>query len=371
MVGEPYSSTVPLNQYLDAYWVTGFRLAADAPFGSSSPEIGADGVVTWLPRAGDVGVHHYRLTAIVNDGTTVDRAIAIEVAPRTPIISATVGSEGGTLTDPGGDYQVVIPPNAVAEDAAGVQVEVNAVKRADGRALVTRSLGGLNPAVTAIYTEPLFAVQTDPATFAQPGVQAPAECKELPFIAAFNPAPQTNGGYVPWAHLSILENYSPIEQNMPFVLPFKGRVPSYKYAATDGKGLTELRGACATNCMGKQPVLFVHGYAQWGNLGGGTDTWGCGFKYIEGLGGLPYEFRWRGNTRFEEVAYYLGQAIAQVTELTGRKPLLVGHSMGGILISTYLAGLAEMPDATAKKLVQVGYDSPPVRGRGMRPPPPG
>ena len=48
--------------------------------------------------------------------------------------------------------------------------------------------------------------------------------------------------------------------------------------------------------MGKQPVLFVHGYAQWGNLGGGTDTWGCGFKYIEGLGGLPYEFRWRGNT---------------------------------------------------------------------------
>ena len=108
-------------------------------------------------------------------------------------------------------------------------------------------------------------------------------------------------------------------------------------------------------------MLFVHGYSTFGTLGGGVDTWNCAFDYVEQLGGAPFEFRWRGNTRFEDVAYQLARAIAQVTELTGRKPLVVGHSMGGIVITTYLAGLAEMPTADGQSFVRVGYDSPAAR----------
>lgn len=358
-VDESYTSTVPVITYHEAYTVTGFSLVEEDAFGATSPQIDATGAVVWQPTAADTGVHHYVLTALVNDNSRLTQEVAIEVAPRTWLISTTVGNDGGVLVDASGDYQVVIPADAVAADRDEVTVAVSVIKRADGSVRVSRMLEGLSADATPSYTEPLYAV-TSPAVTAQGATGA---CSDLPFITALNPDPlHWKGGEVysvgiNWHWYPIV----PTPQNVDTVR-LRGNVIMSYYPALPGRGMTELRGACTDNCLGKQPVLFVHGYSPFGNLGGGVDTWNCAFDYVKTLGGEPYEFRWRGNMRFEDAAYQLAQAIAHVTQLTGRKPLVVGHSMGGILITTYLAGLAEVPNATGQAYVPVGYDSPAARG---------
>jgi hypothetical protein len=133
VVGEPYTSTAPVLVYHEAYSVTGFALVEQAAFGATAPQITPGGLVTWLPTAADVGVHRYGLAATVSDGSQVQESVTIEVAPRTWIISGTVGSEGGAFGMPGDDYYVEIPPNAVAVDADNVHVGVSVVKRAAGK----------------------------------------------------------------------------------------------------------------------------------------------------------------------------------------------------------------------------------------------
>lgn len=355
VVGEPYTSTVQAIVYHEAYSVTGFSLVEQNPSGATTPQISASGEVTWLPTAADVGIHRYNLTALVNDGSQVQESVTIEVAPRTWIISGTVGNEGGVFAAPDGDYLVGIPPDAVAADAENVRYGVSLVKRASGNVQMNQEFVGLRSNTKPTLTVPLYAV-----TALESPPAAATSCSELPFITAFNPDPlKWRGGLV---HSAIYdwEPYPIIEQNITNVR-LRGNIWMTYYPALPGEGMTELRGACQNQCLDKQPVLFVHGYKPFGGLGGGPGTWNCAFDYVTSLGGAPFEFRWRANMRFEDAAYYLAQAIGQVTQLTGRKPLIVGHSMGGELISTYLAGLAEMPSADGQSYVAVGYDSAAAR----------
>jgi len=103
-----------------------------------------------------------------------------------------------------------------------------------------------------------------------------------------------------------------------------------------------------------QPVLFIHGFNQGDELGGGSGsddtTWNRMFTELQTrMGGsvsqpkiLPFEFRWRTNTRFEDVAVDLFHAVALIKTQTGKNVHLVAHSFGGLLARTYLQGLAEV-----------------------------
>lgn len=362
VVGEPYTGTVKVISADPARWpVTGFRLAATGTPGRSSPVISAAGVITWMPTSADVGVHRLIVTAVMSDGSTLDKAITIEAAPRTLLIAAAVGDEGGLLETADGDYRITIPAAAVAVDADRVTVGLSVVKRADGRALVTHDFTGLKPGVTPTLALPLYAVTTPTVT--TQNAAAPAACGGLDFIKAFNPDPDKWHGGLLWKFSVPGKPDYIISQNVSNI-KLIGRASLTSYQDRPDLGMTELRGGCQdqATCLGKQPVLFVHGYNPLGQLSGGVGTWGCAFDYVRSLGGMPFEFRWRTNTRFEDAAYYLAQAIAYVSQLTGRKPLLVVHSMGGLISTTYLGGLAEMPDAAGQAYQSVGYDSAAARG---------
>lgn len=362
VVGEPYTGTVKVISPDPTRWaVIGFRLAGAGMLGGASPVISAEGVITWTPTPVDAGVHRLTVTAVMSDSSTLDKTITIEAAPRTRLIDATVGDEGGVLELADGDYRITIPADAVAAGADRVTVGLNVVKRGDGRALVTREFAGLKPGVTPTLTLPLYAVTT-PAAALRGTTAAPAACGGLDFIKAFNPDPDKWHGGLLWKFSVPGKPDTIISQNVSNV-KLIGRASLMPYQDKPDLGMTELRGGCLdqTTCLGKQPVLFVHGYSPLGQLSGGVDTWGCAFDYVRSLGGVPFEFRWRTNTRFEDAAYYLAQAIAHVSQLTGRKPLLVVHSMGGLISTTYLGGLAEMPDATGQGYQTVGYDSAEAR----------
>lgn len=97
--------------------------------------------------------------------------------------------------------------------------------------------------------------------------------------------------------------------------------------------------------VGKTPVLFVHGFIRSGDLGG-YDV-GDKEKYFgefprlaQDLGFIPFEFDWRTNANFRQVASDLGRAITLITEKTGKKVHIVAHSYGGVLIRTLLENMS-------------------------------
>ncbi len=106
---------------------------------------------------------------------------------------------------------------------------------------------------------------------------------------------------------------------------------------------SKLYGYCADSdsaCyQGKPPVLFVHGYQRLGGFGGGDGTWG-NFPKLLADKYAPFEFVWRTNARFEDVANDLGNAVKLIQQKTGKPVYIIAHSFGGLLSRTWLQGLA-------------------------------
>jgi probable HAF family extracellular repeat protein len=92
----------------------------------------------------------------------------------------------------------------------------------------------------------------------------------------------------------------------------------------------------------EHPVLFVHGYTRFNNLGGGYKTWGNLPLLIEKLSAYTiFEFKWKTNARFQDVAEDLYCAVKLIHERTGKKVHIVAHSFGGILTRVMLQGLVD------------------------------
>ena len=97
---------------------------------------------------------------------------------------------------------------------------------------------------------------------------------------------------------------------------------------------------------GAEPVLFVHGFTQGDELGGGYETWGEFPFLIRQLNSryLPFEFRWRTNAKFERAADDLASAVLKISSTTGKKVTIVAHSFGGNLVRSMLQKLGGSAD---------------------------
>jgi pimeloyl-ACP methyl ester carboxylesterase len=91
-----------------------------------------------------------------------------------------------------------------------------------------------------------------------------------------------------------------------------------------------------------EPVLFIHGFAPGNDSGGGKGTWANFPQLTKEMGFVPFEFQWKTNARFVDVAGDLAKAIQTIHKKTGGKKVhIVAHSFGGVLVRTLLQGLAK------------------------------
>jgi len=90
-----------------------------------------------------------------------------------------------------------------------------------------------------------------------------------------------------------------------------------------------------------QPVLFIHGFKRGSKVGGGQGTWQRFPVLARQAGYLPFEFHWRTDARFIDVAADLARTIQEISVRTGGARVhVVAHSFGGVLARTMLQGLA-------------------------------
>ncbi len=151
-------------------------------------------------------------------------------------------------------------------------------------------------------------------------------------------------GNIPYTYTPLTENRFNIRNRKAFVL--RSNIP--KEEAGDNEGI---------------PVLFVHGFIGSGDLGGFTsvddltqingepDSSGEYFGAFPNLVANysvddeftfnPFLFQWRTNVPFQVGAHYLGEAIREIGQTTGKKVHIVAHSFGGVLARTLVQGLAQ------------------------------
>lgn len=109
----------------------------------------------------------------------------------------------------------------------------------------------------------------------------------------------------------------------------------------------------------KQPVLFIHGFTQGDEIGGGEDTWNLFPKLLEENGEyISFEFKWRTNARFQDVAEDLVSALQMIQEKTDKKVHIIAHSFGGILARIVLQKLYEITDGTSYIASAITFGTP-------------
>jgi alpha-tubulin suppressor-like RCC1 family protein len=102
--------------------------------------------------------------------------------------------------------------------------------------------------------------------------------------------------------------------------------------------------SCLTTSESGNPIILIHGFTPFG-LGGGAGTWNDLAQRLYGAAGSRrearhdvFEFRWHTSMRFEEAAGALSAVVERVVKMTGRKPIILAHSFGGIVSHLALAG---------------------------------
>ena len=108
---------------------------------------------------------------------------------------------------------------------------------------------------------------------------------------------------------------------------------------------TNLIGESSLLASTKEPVLLVHGFIKSGKLGS-MDGAVYFSKFASVLQSsdkyMPFEFEWRTNASFTDVAVDLRKSVQMIAERTGKQVHIVAHSFGGVL---------------SRSMVQLGYNS--------------
>ncbi|MBN2694474.1 alpha/beta fold hydrolase [bacterium] len=274
-----------------------------APEGMTISEEGK--IVFSVSEESETQIHNYsiRVTDMV---TGIKHTLngKIDVMDTNVILSGVIGSEGGVLSDYYGDYVLTVPENAVDEPTEFK------IFRA-----INEETGFYSYVVDAQGKELIV------------DFKYPQELK--PEISRTRKLTKANKS----SSMSEIKTY-----NANFVLNMRIRSNGYSMSGfkTDTKDSAKLYKYPSSHSDLK-PILLVHGY-QPNNKMADDDYWADTAKLLSEKGYTVYEFRWRTNARFSDVADDLAEAIKYIAENTGKKVTIIAHSFGGLLSRTYLQG---------------------------------
>ncbi|PJB32179.1 MAG: hypothetical protein CO109_05990, partial [Deltaproteobacteria bacterium CG_4_9_14_3_um_filter_65_9] len=331
--------------------------------------VGAAGVFTYeIPGGAAMGEDLPFEIDVVNQATGKGRRLSgsFYVMVGEVIASEVVGPDGGTVADQWEDIVVDVPPGAAAQPSTvsvvrGRNMEEDPVVEIRSDLPVTEVVVHLPP--------PEVLDHNTPAAVAQPQATPVAAHLTVAAVAMPQAAP-----YVSDYDWGGIKAYF-IDREVPGTDKCVGdictdtsitRLPDKKYviplALTRQQRLSvrfgsDLRSQIPSSNLVPvgDPVLFIHGYHKGDGFHEARDYWNDFPDRISDLGYMPFEFMWRTNARFQDVAEDLRYAVDEIARKTGKTVHLVAHSFGGVLSRVYLQGLVE-PEAIrpVASLVTIG-----------------
>ncbi len=327
--------------------------------GPSGMAVDSDGIVTYLiPESAETGTSIPFKVNIMN--TTSNENVVLEasiyIMQAVEIASGIVTSDGGSVSDQTGDIVLEVPAGSVSQD---VEIKIIQGRDADNNPAIDLLIDGDIEGSFELYLP-------DPDSYGSQDYYESLDFnKESQSLQSSGQYPLkyswvennrryfTYGGYrlplasKPGLATQFVFNLSKVITMTMFPIGIKDAylLDSTQPLPTSGTTLTG------------EPVLFVHGYLlDIFGFGGGEGTWGNFPLLIGNLNNgefIPFEFRWRTNARFQDVADDLGECLALIESKTGKKVHIVAHSFGGVLTRTLLQNLNENGDDYARYVASV------------------
>ncbi|MBF0371652.1 MAG: S-layer homology domain-containing protein, partial [Magnetococcales bacterium] len=304
---------------------------------SSAPDgltLSSSGVINYASDA-DAAAQTLTFKATIQDSSSgLGRTLSgtIEIVTTETVITGTLDATGGELTDEWAEARINLPSGALTQSGT---VKLVRGEDADGNYLYRLEADEtLQSPATLELPDPNFmtAVDTDESE------------SETAKRASSDDWDQWKR-YPSW-YLTLLDGVNATNRtlhNLEEQPEWPGLTRTH--FQLEGSSLWSQCGSVAdfseSACSYWAPVLFVSGGPLDQNLGGGEALWGQMAELIHNAGYGVWEFDWRANGPFQDLAGDLADAIHEITTVTNQKVHLVAHGMGGILSRTYLQGLAK------------------------------
>jgi uncharacterized protein (TIGR02145 family) len=306
--------------------------------GPSGMVVDSDGVVTYtIPESSETGVSVPFKVNILN--TASNESVMLEgsiyVMTAVEIGSGIVTSEGGSVSDQTGDIVVEVPAGSVSQD---VEIKIIQSRDVSGNEVIDLSIDGNIDGTFELYLPDPSSMDSDDFSESLPHSETHSLQSSTQYPLNYSWINSSKryftvvGQRLPNKYTQGFRKYVLTMASWTTISPIV-KMNAYVLESTQPKPTS------GTTLSG-DPVLFVHGYLPsfWG-FGGGEGTWGNFPLLIRNLNNgayIPFEFRWRTNARFQDVADDLGECLSLIVSRTDKKVHIVAHSFGGVLTRTLL-----------------------------------
>lgn len=318
------------------------------------PTITSDGEITWTPNDADLNTKTLQVKATTKTGQSVTTDIPVTVMKKGLVFESVIDPAKKIYSDAEGVFAVEV---AVKEGVTNPgSFHVYSYTNANGHIDYMIEVDQPNNVAAMLKEQPLSPIATNEINGAITTQNAPTR-SDAP-KAANTGLRNLPSGKSEWSEYGVEAIGSEIVprigsdtfQNFQWnFYTLRNNIPSNSdlFSFKDYR-LIQIDSSCVlseNNCHSeKAPVIFIHGFLpDNGNpfgaeLGGGNGTWKDAAKIAINSGHDVFEFRWVTHMRFEEAAGQLTNLINTVAKKTGKKPIIIAHSFGGIVSHLALSG---------------------------------
>ena len=330
VVGKLHQQTIGVAPRNRGNTVTSLSIS-NLTTGGGQPSITAAGLVSWTPTEVDfAGTKSLNVTAIMATGAEVVLTAPVDVRKYRQVLRTTLLPNEATYADAEGRYLVKVKK---ANSALALQGDLiigeyhqrNGVFTSEYAFTVNESNSILelieipNPVITSLNTA---NGQNLNSQVFKPHLNASLiGLVEIP-------------GAVPGAGSKLKEGTNIYTSREAFAYGEKKFTNFWVQPTTDNSvAAFNYFGTCgATTCTRTgTPVILIHGFTPDAFDAGGSGTWGNLAQAVTRNGSDVFEMRWKTQMRFEEAAAKLADFSRYVALKTGKKPMIVAHSFGGIV----------------------------------------
>lgn len=332
MVGQPYANTVALVPYDPLNKVISLSIA-NPTAGGSPPAIDNAGNVTWTPNDTDfANTKSLRITAKMEQGADVVLDVPVDVRNERVVYEVVLAPNEASYTDPNGRYLVQTKKIDPALPISG-SLKITEIFSGDGSFKPQYYIYNRSNVDLVIVEEPvsiLPAQSSTSAALAAPLQAAVATTAQIVYpltsLIGLNGIPSVEG-----SKISDGVNVYSSRAKFRYV---KETPSAYTLISSDYFKPFEFLGSCndQASCQvaTETPVILIHGFTPETFDAGGEGSWGTLPDALKASGHAVFEMRWKTQMRFEEAAGKLLEFSQSVATLTGKKPMIIAHSFGGI-----------------------------------------
>lgn len=343
-VGQTYIGQVDVVPEDTTLTVTSLSITNNTA-GGAQPSIDNSGNVTWVPNEIDFSTNKSSLLIVgkLSNGAELSGSVAMDVRKTKQVLKVTLSADEKTYADTEGRYVFDISKETSASTITG-ELTITEKYRKNGEFTWSTDATGSGYIITVIQAPQthLSSLEKNSTLVVQTGLVSSSP----------HPINQITAGDSDFPNISEKGSYLVEGTNVYSSRPAgyvyyktktENEVSVTKPSALPGINVFWFGSNCvaATNCRdlanNKSPVILIHGFSGtdnlgWSSIAGGNEaTWGNTAKALTEQGNPVFEMRWFTYMPFEDAAGALANFGKSVAKLTGKKPIILAHSFGGVV----------------------------------------